>query len=116
MGVRNPDPERDETEVERSACMLVSAGLDFGESGGVKKDEDEDEVAIECECFFFIKKVCLSCLSVFLWQVELSKRWRRWKKELARSEWSAAEKQRKRKRCDRRTDTLFFFCGSEHGV
>jgi hypothetical protein len=52
LGVRNPDPERDETEVERSVCMLVSAGLDFGESGGVKKDEDEDEVvaAIESVC------------------------------------------------------------------
>lgn len=49
MGVRNPDPERDETEVERSACM-VSAGLDFGESGGVKKDEDEDGVVAAIEC------------------------------------------------------------------
>lgn len=60
LGVRNPDPERDETEVERSACMLVSAGLDFGESGGVKKDEDEDEVAIECSVFFYVKKIGLS--------------------------------------------------------
>ena len=52
LGVRNPDPERDETEAERSVCMLVSAGLDFGESGGVKKDEGEDEavVAIESVC------------------------------------------------------------------